>query len=227
VNSHFFEFIEIDDPQQIDRAKINDTKLAHELEVGKNYSIIITTGGGLYRYRLHDIVKVVGFKKHCPLVKFISKEDKVVDLYGEKLNELHVTSVLEEAFAKYKISPSFFILAPDREGENRQHRYTLFIQLLKPTPEFSDMLMQLSRYIEEKLKENYHYNYCRGLGQLQPLGTFLITPNSNPEQDYIYHCNKRGQRLGNIKPSVIDSDLNWAGIFQGSFISDKFPLYKA
>jgi len=32
----------------------------HELERGRLYSVILTTGGGLYRYALGDVVTVVG-----------------------------------------------------------------------------------------------------------------------------------------------------------------------
>ena len=34
---------------------------AHELEVGKDYYILLTTSAGLYRYDIHDVVRCVGF----------------------------------------------------------------------------------------------------------------------------------------------------------------------
>ena len=53
LQSHFFEFAPATEPT--DR-----TCLAHELSIGKRYGVIVTTGGGLYRYRTGDIVTVEG-----------------------------------------------------------------------------------------------------------------------------------------------------------------------
>ena len=79
----------------------------------------MTTGGGLYRYRVLDIIEVVGFEQQCPLIRFISKESKIADLAGEKLNEDHVSKVLNDAFNQYSLAPDSRILE-------------LEIQILKP-----------------------------------------------------------------------------------------------
>ena len=50
-------------------------RLAHELERGRTYSVVVTTGGGLYRYRLGDLVNVVGFEAGCPLLRFVGREE--------------------------------------------------------------------------------------------------------------------------------------------------------
>jgi len=34
--------------------------LADEVEEGRNYFILFTTSGGLYRYNINDVVRVVG-----------------------------------------------------------------------------------------------------------------------------------------------------------------------
>ena len=44
--------------------------LMNELEVGKNYEIIITNFSGLYRYRIMDIVKVTGYYNNAPKIEF-------------------------------------------------------------------------------------------------------------------------------------------------------------
>jgi len=49
--------------------------LLHELEANHEYSALLTTGGGLYRYRLGDRVRVVGFARNTPLLEFLGKED--------------------------------------------------------------------------------------------------------------------------------------------------------
>ncbi|PYV16325.1 MAG: hypothetical protein DMG07_08055, partial [Acidobacteria bacterium] len=84
LRSHFFEFQDVGG---------GDCLLAHELEAGGRYRVVITTAGGLYRYELRDEVKVIGFDRECPLLRFVGKADRVGDLVGEKLAEGHVARV--------------------------------------------------------------------------------------------------------------------------------------
>src|SRR5262249_35205246 len=95
ATSHFFEFEEL-------RAEAC-VRLAHQVEAGKRYVLIVTTSGGLYRYRLGDIVEVTGFVRTCPLLHFIGKEDRIVDLRGEKLNEAFVERTLSALFRRFDL----------------------------------------------------------------------------------------------------------------------------
>ena len=74
--------------------------------------MVLTTGGGLYRYRLRDEVEITGFSAECPLLRFLGKADRVVDLVGEKLAESHVRSVLERVFARHRCTATFALLVP-------------------------------------------------------------------------------------------------------------------
>src|SRR6202035_1674739 len=50
VRSHFLEFESVNGQNEMcDR----EARLAHELERGRRYAVIVSTGGGLYRYHLH------------------------------------------------------------------------------------------------------------------------------------------------------------------------------
>lgn len=59
--------------------------LAHELEDGQNYEIILTTNGGLYRYRLKDLVHVEGFTGTTPNICFLTKLSDVANIAQEKI----------------------------------------------------------------------------------------------------------------------------------------------
>src|SRR5262249_22262248 len=63
VRSHFLEFLQAD---AVGRPDATCPQLAHELEPGYAYSVVLTTGGGLYRYHLGDVVAVVGRVRDCP-----------------------------------------------------------------------------------------------------------------------------------------------------------------
>ena len=113
VNSHFFEFV--DDAGEV--------HLAHEIQKGKTYSVVITTGSGFYRYQLHDVIEVMGYWGQAPCIRFVGKADHISDWFGEKLEERFVANVLKDVFVKSNISPSFAMLAPDDENG---FRYILY-----------------------------------------------------------------------------------------------------
>ena len=59
--------------------------MAHELEDGKLYRLIITTASGLYRYDMRDLVRVDGFTGTTPNIEFVSKTSDIGNICGEKL----------------------------------------------------------------------------------------------------------------------------------------------
>ncbi len=86
VTAHFYEFIPAD---QIDDA--NPTTLrCHELDVGGEYFLVLTTSSGLFRYNIMDLVRVNGYHGQAPIVEFLSKGQRVSSIAGEKLTENQV-----------------------------------------------------------------------------------------------------------------------------------------
>jgi len=89
----FFEFIpesEIDKEQP-------PTLLAHEVELGQRYYLMLTTSGGCYRYNIMDHVEVVDFYRRTPVIAFLNKGEHISSLTGEKLTENQVVLALAEA----------------------------------------------------------------------------------------------------------------------------------
>ena len=70
--------------------------LAHELEDGKTYGILLTTYAGLYRYRIRDNVRVDGFTGNTPNIVFVSKDEDVANMIMEKIHgDLLISAVRE------------------------------------------------------------------------------------------------------------------------------------
>ncbi len=107
IRSHFFEFQPI-------ASDGDQTWLAHQLSVGEQYRVIVTTGGGLYRYQTHDVVEVVGFLEQCPLIQFIGRDNKTCDLVGEKLSELFVATAIDRMKEQLDLMSGFAMLVPRR-----------------------------------------------------------------------------------------------------------------
>ncbi len=121
IRHHFFEFIPADQADD----ENPDTVLAHELEEGKDYSILMTTSGGLYRYDIHDLVRCRGFVGRAPLVEFLSKGAHFSSLSGEKLSEHQVVAAVESVQRTLGLRLNSYLLVPEW-GE--PPRYVLLIE---------------------------------------------------------------------------------------------------
>lgn len=197
LESHFFEFIN-------DAGKI---LLAFELIKGMRYSVVLTTGSGFYRYQTGDIIEVVGYFNQAPCLRFVGRENNVSDLFGEKLNERNVAKILEDVFRSFQVELRFFMLAPETLP-GRQPAYVLFVE--KDRPSQKDWT-EITEAIEEGLRQNFHYDYCRRLGQLGKLQLKEIKEGG--AKTYIDSCCLFGQRLGDIKPQALHRMTGWSERF--------------
>lgn len=205
LNSHVFEFIPDDDSS-------GPAALAHEVELGRTYRVIVTTGGGLYRYQLGDLVRVTGFINRCPTIEFIGRHDGVIDLVGEKISPAHVQEVIDRIMVDRRIVPRFWMVAPDPRS-NGPIGYTLYLQM----EDGEQQLARLAAQVDRSLDENPHYRYARQLGQLGPPRVFRINRSVNPAGVYLLRQSAH-QQLGTIKPPVLDKRTDWSTIFAGSYI---------
>lgn len=175
--SGFYEFIDED-------GKIH---LAHELHVGREYQVILTTAGGLYRYRSGDRVRCHDYVSTLPQLEFIGRT-QTSDLAGEKLNEAFVNLCLDGI-------KGFCMLLPLKDNPG----YCLLL-------DEADDCSNICEHVEQALCRNPHYAYARKLGQLQPLKILKL---DNPTRFYLNQTLQRGARLGDIKlPSLcLDASL--------------------
>ena len=199
VTSHFLEFLENGS---------TTPRLLHELEVGSEYSVLLTTGGGLWRYRLGDRVRVTGFLEQTPVLEFLGREGNVSDVCGEKLSAAFVDSVLLELESERACTPGFAMLAPSFE---ETPRYVLFFHGRIETGRFAELL-------DAKLRRNPHYDYCRKLGQLSPAAIFQITEGAG--EAYMRRCSALGQRAGSVKETPLHRLSGWENHFQGFLVEN-------
>jgi GH3 auxin-responsive promoter len=205
VRSHFFEFAPVGSDGHADE---RSAVLAHELEAGRRYTVIMSTGGGLYRYRLNDVVAVTGHLGQCPLIDFAGKLEYVSDWFGEKLHEAHVAAVLRDAFTSAG-SPAFAMIACDRDLA--PPAYVAYVESDADDP----TLAAAAGAIETGLRRNFHYDYARLLGQLGPLRAFRA---AGAAQVYLATAVGAGRRAGDVKPLALDRHDGWSQRFRGGFI---------
>ena len=187
IRSHFYEFI---DPR-------DQVRRAHELQRGETYRVVVTTGAGLWRYCLGDLVEVDGFVGRTPSLRFLERSGNVSDLCGEKLAEAFVTRAITAALAGYEPAPRFVMLAPENTAGHLH--YTLFIE-----GESGD---SLAARLDAELRANPHYTLCRELGQLGPPQLFRI--HAGGYETFCAVATAAGRMVGDVKPQSLSTRLDW------------------
>lgn len=190
ILSHFLEFLD-------DQGRPH---LVHEVEPGREYSVVMTTSGGLWRYRLGDRVRVTGFLDHTALLEFVGKEDGVCDLRGEKLNPAFVGSVLRELRRELLLPAGFAMLVPSHTPEAG---YLLMVE--------QSASATVANALDKKLRMNPQYAYARNLGQLAAPRVIICGPHA--AERYMERCIVLGQRAGDIKPVSLHRVEGWEDWF--------------
>jgi hypothetical protein len=195
--SHFFEFEE---------GITGNMYLLHELQQDHFYDVVVTTGSGLYRYRLNDQVKVKGFCDGLPSLQFTGKSNIVSDLVGEKLSEHHVEVVLGSIREKFNLSAKVLFLSPCVE-ENRFF-YTLYTD--EPLTDES-----VARFLDHSLKQVFYYGQARDYGQLEMPRVYCLSGEGMTH--YFENINKTHQQ-GTSKFLSLNRAINLYQQLDGKFI---------
>jgi len=116
---YFYEFVPLAGGEPL---------MAHQLQDGESYRLLITSYSGLYRYDLHDIVTVRGFAGQNPKIYFVSKTRDIANIAGEKLAGSHLLDIFTQ-FTREKGIPwrQFGVFA-----DEQQHRYDFLIESDQP-----------------------------------------------------------------------------------------------
>lgn len=193
VGSHFLEFIEGEDEPQ----PFTPTLLAHELETGKRYRLIITTSGGLYRYDLGDIVEVTGRRENTPEIRFLHKAGGVLSITGEKICEDQVVEAMARV-EQANFPMSGFSLSIELLG---QPRYVLALEAAQTTPDASALCKAGTDLDRELATINPEYLQKRQSGRLgSPLVVLLAC---GTYREYRQRLTTQGRPDGQIKPPHI------------------------
>ncbi len=184
VTSHFFEFL----------AEDGTVRLAHEVERGRHYEVVVSNGGGLWRYRLGDVVECTGHLFATPTFHFLGRAGRTSDLRGEKLGEAFVASAVRAGWSGDEL-PAYLAVRP-WTGANAAG-YDLLVSS-EAIPEGADDRERLVGRVEEALAANPHYALARRLGQLRPLRLVVVSPHEGRQG-----LARGTGRLGDAKPRLL------------------------
>jgi auxin responsive GH3 family protein len=69
------------------------------VEAGREYELVVTTYGGLSRYRVGDVLRVTGFHNAAPRVQFVRRSNVVLSIDTDKTDEAELQRAVERASA--------------------------------------------------------------------------------------------------------------------------------
>ncbi|OQV20765.1 putative indole-3-acetic acid-amido synthetase GH3.1 [Hypsibius exemplaris] len=192
VKSVFFEFMPLENSDDTEPA----TVFAEQVEKGKEYELILTNFGGLYRYRIGDVVRVVDFHGQFPVIQYVHRSSQQLNIRGEKtsedvllaavahLNNLfsaqhHFSRIIdftscESVLLNLKITPA---------GQGMTPFYVLFLELQGLIEEDREKLetqlgAELDRFLMKSQCKRYGYKYQRDKEGLAPARVLLVVPGS-------------------------------------------------
>lgn len=149
------------------------------LRVGMECEVLLTTSGGLMRYRSGDRVKVCGFDAGgIPQLRFLGRIGMVCDLVGEKMSEEAVAEALAGARG---------FLAADASVPG----YELWLE----EADRADGIM-------ECLRENPYFRQALELGQLAPVRLLPLREGWATALS-VALAKRQGCRIGDVKLPVL------------------------
>lgn len=151
ADSCFFEFLPVDASDDD-----NNTLTIDQLEEGKEYEVIITNQGGFYRYKIKDVIRVLGFHNKLPLITFAYRKGQLVNVAAEKTSEEHLNESVRRLGKKLGVDFNDWALYIDTEPT-----VSRYVMLLEPdTPIEIDKDGKYGKMFNEILSEvNPEYDF--------------------------------------------------------------------
>lgn len=160
ITSHFLEFL----PESGGGGPLR----ADQLSAGKEYRVVVTTSGGLYRYDMEDIVRVRGFQDRTPVIEFVSKSERRVSVSNERITEHDVTVAMAAACDRCQLRPDAFLFVPCSD-----RRYRVLLDGLAPGTGLGPFAGELESQLRVTAKG---YDFEREDALLEPLELLVTAP---------------------------------------------------
>jgi len=176
----FYEFVPLDE-----YGKPNAKRLTlKDVELNKDYALILTTNSGLWAYSIGDVVRFIDKNPHRILVSGRTKH--FTSAFGEHVIAFEVEEALKATVEKFPTQVTEFHLAPqvnpaeglpyhewfiefEKEPENFEaFKSELDLQLRKRNTYYDDLISGniLQSLIITKLKKNAFQDYAKSEGKL-------------------------------------------------------------
>ncbi len=125
-NGIFYEFMPLEEYGKENPITIGLDKV----EIGKNYALVISTNGGLWRYLLGDTIQ---FTKTYPFkIKVSGRIKQYINAFGEELIAENADKAIAQAAEKTGLMVNDFTAAPVYFGDNNKGAHEWLIEFENP-----------------------------------------------------------------------------------------------
>jgi hypothetical protein len=217
LGSAFFEFIPLSHSDEAQPETID----VDQLEVGREYEVVLTNFAGLYRYRLDDIIQILGFHKRAPIFKFLYRRGTILNLVGEKITENHtaqaITASVNQWLGPKAALRDYTVVSEICGGLSR---YVFFAELKTGVDIHEKDASHGASILDRELcKANYYYwSNGRNAERLAPAKLNLVKPGTfgalNEQQD----IQSGGSVTTQIKTPRVIKDRRQIELLEGAVI---------
>ncbi|ATB31024.1 GH3 auxin-responsive promoter family protein [Melittangium boletus] len=150
--------------------------LPEQLVEGEAYELVLTTWAGMYRYRLGDVVRVVGRHGGAPLLEVLYRRGTLLNLMGEKTSEQATHHALREVMDAQGLHLSDYTVVEDTQ--TLPGRYAFFVEL-QPRDGVRVEPRELGPSLDASLRRaNPVYALIRGSERLGSAALHPVTPGT-------------------------------------------------
>lgn len=140
----FYEFIPMDEYNELDTQKVIPLS---QTELGKEYALVITTNGGLWRYILGDTIE---FTSKFPYrFRITGRTGHFINAFGEELNVNNVEKAISSACLKTNAIIKDFTVAPEYMDLGKSGRHEWLIEFERQPNDPS----RFASILDEELRE--------------------------------------------------------------------------
>lgn len=205
-NNIYYEFV----PMEEWNASKPSSLTLEEVEVGRNYAILITTNGGLWRYMIGDTIEFTSTKPY--LFKITGRTKHFINAFGEEVIIDNAESALKEACEITSARIMEYTAAPIYFGDDSAGAHEWLIEFDVPPSDIRLFTISLDNALK-KVNSDYEAKRTHNLSLQEPV--IRVLPR-NSFYNWLKYIGKAGgqnkvPRLSNDR-DYIDKMLVFLGM---------------
>ena len=202
----FFEFIPVSELNSSDAVRLR----LHDVEVGVDYAVIMTTNAGMWAYDIGDTVEFISTTP--PRIKVTGRTKHFISAFGEHVIAKEVEEALKQTVAKHPALINEFTVAPQvnpSPGEKPYHEWWI---------EFTEAPKDMAAFAKDlnsaMVSQNLYYEDLIKGQILQPLKVRPLSPGAF--KTYMQSIGKLG---GQNKVPRLSNDRGLADVLERLSVS--------
>lgn len=165
----FFEFIPAEEAHNENPTRLN----LSEVELGKNYALVINSNAGLWGYFIGDTIKFVSLKPHRIVVT--GRVKHFISAFGEHVIGEEVEYAILEAAKKRNVTIAEFTVAPQVNPESGLPYHEWFVEFEQNPGDLDAFAADVDTILQQK---NIYYKDLITGKILRPLVITLMQPHA-------------------------------------------------